>query len=151
MTYLTPQTIKIVKSTVSASEESGEILTQHFYKKMFAHNSEVLLFFNPANQQKGHQQKALASAICTYATNIDKLHFLGNAVELISQKHASLRIKPEHYPIVDGKLLKSIKEVLGKQAANYVVDTWSEAYEFLSNILMNQEKETYKTTEQVKN
>ena len=80
---------------------------------MFSKNPEVAPFFNPAHQTSGSQQRALAGAICAYAANIDNLEVLGGAVELIAQKHASLQIKPEHYPIVGENLLASIREVGG--------------------------------------
>ena len=60
---LSQRTIDIVKATAPVLEEHGETLTQHFYKRMFAHNPEVAPLFNPAHQRAGSQQKALAAAI----------------------------------------------------------------------------------------
>lgn len=133
----------IVKSTAHVLKEQGEILTRHFYKRMFSHNPEVISFFNSAHQMSGTQQKALAEAICAYAANIDNLEVLNNAVELIAQKHSSLQIKPEHYPIVGENLLFSIREVLGEAASDEVIKAWSEAYEFLADILINREGQIY--------
>jgi nitric oxide dioxygenase len=141
---LTDKTIAIVKSTAPILAEHGELLTRHFYKRMFEHNPEVAPFFNPANQAAGRQQKALAAAICAYAANIDNLAVLGGAVELIAQKHASLQIQPEHYPIVGANLLASIREVLGAGATDDVVNAWGEAYGFLADILIGREKQIYK-------
>src|SRR5690606_39976035 len=102
---LSDQTIRIVKSTAPVLQVHAETLTRYFYQRMFAHNPEVGPFFNAANQAGGAQQRALAGAICAYAANIDNLEALGGAVELIAHKHASLQIKPEHYPIVGENLL----------------------------------------------
>lgn len=140
---LSENSIAIVKATVPVLQEGGEALTHHFYKRMFKHNPEVLPFFNPANQMEGAQQQALASAICAYAANIDNLDVLGGAVELIAQKHASLRILPEHYPIVGVNLLESIKEVLGAAATDDIIDAWGEAYGFLADILIGREAQIY--------
>ena len=41
---LSQRTIDIVKATAPVLEEHGETLTQHFYKRMFAHNPEVAPF-----------------------------------------------------------------------------------------------------------
>jgi nitric oxide dioxygenase len=128
---------------VPVLEAHGELLTRHFYQRMFEKNPEVGPFFNPANQAAGSQQKALAAAICAYAANIDNLEILGGAVELIAQKHASLQIQPEHYPIVGENLLASIREVLGDGATEEVIHAWGEAYGFLANILIGREKEIY--------
>lgn len=141
---LSEKTVQIVKSTAPILQEHGETLTRHFYKRMFAHNPEVAPFFNPANQTSGSQQKALAGAICAYAANIDNLDVLGGAVELIAQKHASLQIKPEHYPIVGENLLASIREVLGEGATDEVINAWGEAYGLLSGILIGREAQIYK-------
>ena len=141
---LSQQTIDIVKSTAPVLNEHGEALTKHFYKRMFTHNPEVAPFFNPANQAGGTQQRALAAAICAYAANIDNLEVLGGAVELIAHKHASLMIKPEHYPIVGENLLASIREVLGEGATDDVINAWGEAYGFLADILIGREKQLYK-------
>ncbi len=140
---LSEKTISLVKATVPALQENGEILTRHFYKKMFERNPEVQSFFNPANQASGGQQQALAGAICAYAANIDNLAVLTGAVELIAQKHASLRIKPEHYPIVGENLLLSIKEVLGEAATDEIIAAWGEAYQVLADILIGRESEIY--------
>lgn len=111
---------------------------------MFAHNPEVIPFFNPAHQASGSQQKALAGAICAYAANIDNLDVLRGAVELIAQKHASLQIKPEHYPIVGENLIASIREVLGEGATDAVLEAWTEAYGLLAKILIGREAHIYR-------
>lgn len=141
---LSPHTIALVKATAPVLEEHGETLTRHFYRRMFQHNPEVAPFFNPAHQAAGAQQKALAGAICAYAANIDNLEVLGGAVELIAQKHASLMIKPEHYPIVGENLLASIREVLGAAATEEIVQAWAEAYQFLADILIGREAQIYR-------
>jgi nitric oxide dioxygenase len=144
---LNDQTIATVKATAPVLEEHAETLTRHFYRRMFANNPEVAPFFNPAHQTAGTQQRALAGAICAYAANIDNLEVLGGAVELIAQKHASLQIKPEHYPIVGENLLASIREVLGAAATDDIINAWAEAYGFLANILIGREREIYHQNE----
>ncbi len=145
---LSDKTIAIVKATAPVLDVHGEALTRHFYKRMFSHNPEVAPLFNPSNQHAGSQQRALAAAICAYAANIDNLEVLGGAVELIAQKHASLLIKPEHYPIVGANLLASIKEVLGDAATDDIINAWAEAYGFLADILIGREAQIYKEQEE---
>jgi nitric oxide dioxygenase len=140
---LNPQTIAIIKSTAPILAEHGETLTRHFYKRMFSHNPEVAPFFNAAHQKAGKQQRALAGAITAYAGNIDNLEALGGAVELIAQKHASLTIRADQYPIVGENLLASIREVLGEGATDAVINAWAEAYSLLADILIIREKQIY--------
>jgi nitric oxide dioxygenase len=142
---LSPETIATVKATAPVLAERGEELTRHFYRRMFAANPEVGEFFNPAHQHQGTQQRALAGAICAFAYHVDNLPVLGPAVELIAQKHASLGVKAEHYPIVGEHLLGSIREVLGEAATEEVVGAWAEAYGFLADILIGREGQLYES------
>ena len=140
---LSAKTISIVKSTVPVLEGHGETLTRYFYERMFSHNPEVKPFFNQAHQRAGLQQRALAGAICAYAANIDNLGALSSAVELIAQKHVSLQIRPEHYPIVGEHLLASISEVLGAAATDEIIEAWSDAYGVLADVLISREGKIY--------
>ncbi|WP_044557566.1 NO-inducible flavohemoprotein [Halobacteriovorax marinus] len=140
---LESKTIEIIKSTAPILEEHGVLLTKHFYKKLFEKNPEVMPYFNRAHQEMGTQQEALAGAICAYAKNIDNLSALSGAVSLIANKHSSLKIKPEHYPIVGVNLLESIKEVLGDGATDDIISAWKKAYFFLADILIEAEKNLY--------
>lgn len=140
---LSERTIAIVKSTAPVLQEHGELLTRHFYERMFRVNPEVRALFNPSHQAGGTQQRALAAAICAFAANVDQLEVLGAAVEGIAQKHAGLRILPEHYPIVGANLLASIREVLGEAATPEIIDAWAEAYGFLAHILIGRERQIY--------
>lgn len=140
---LSQDTIDIVKSTVPVLNENGDALTSHFYKRMFEQNPEVKRFFNASNQAEGLQQRALAGAITAFAKNIDNLEALAKAVELIANKHVSLMIKPEHYPIVGENLLASIQELLNLEPSHEIITAWGEAYGFLAKILMDREAQIY--------
>lgn len=142
---LSDDVIRIVKSTAPVLQEHGETLTRHFYQRMFRENPEVAPLFNARNQHGGTQQRALAGAICAFAANVDRLEVLGSAVEGIAQKHAGLRILPEHYPIVGANLLASIQEVLSLPADHEIVQAWAAAYGFLANILIGRERQIYET------
>ena len=148
---LSEKTIRIVKSTAPVLQEHGETLTRHFYQRMFRENPEVAPLFNAKNQAGGVQQRALAGAICAFAANVDQLEVLGAAVERIAQKHAGLRILPEHYPIVGSNLLAAIREVLGDAATDDIINAWAEAYGFLAEILIGREGQIYHEQESHEN
>lgn len=144
---LKPETIAVIKQTVPVLQAHGEDLTRYFYARMFRENPEVQAFFNPAHQQSGAQQRALAGAICAYAQRVDNPAALVDAVELIAQKHVSLGIRPEHYPIVGANLLASIREVLGEAATDEIINAWAEAYGALADIFIQREKELFRGQE----
>lgn len=140
---LQPTTIEIVKQITPAVAPLAETITKAFYTRMFRENPEVQAYFNAAHQHAGGQQRALAGAICAYFSNIDNLGELAGAVELIAQKHCSLGIQPEHYPIVGKHLLAAIKEVLGDAVTPEVEDAVLDAYQVLAGVLIDREAAIY--------
>ena len=134
----------IITATVPILEQGGETLTRHFYLTLFRDFPHVKPFFNQANQQDGNQQRALANAVLMYAKNIDRLEQLGPLVSTIVNKHVSLQIQREHYPLVGASLLKAIREVLGAETAtDAVIDAWAAAYGQLADILAGAEQNVY--------
>ncbi|WP_182866861.1 NO-inducible flavohemoprotein [Stieleria mannarensis] len=146
---LSEKTIRIVKEITPLVAANAETITRRFYERMFQANPEVKAFFNQSHQHTGGQQKALAGAICAYFTHIDNPAVLMPAVELIAQKHCSLGIKAEHYPIVGSNLLAAIKDVMGDAATEEIIDAVAEAYGFLADIFIGRESAIYQEQEGV--
>ena len=140
---MTPENIQIVKESAAVLGKNAEALTRLFYQRLFEGDPQVKAYFNEANQHKGEQQQALAGAVVAYATNIEDPSVLGSAVELIAHKHVSLGIQPDHYPIVGKHLLGAIKELLGDQATDELINAWAEAYGQLADIMIGRETDLY--------
>ena len=138
-----PHHREIIRATVPALQAHGEAITQTFYREMFRAHPELLNLFNPANQRNGGQARSLAASILSYAANIEQLCQLSGMVERIAQKHASLEVLPEHYPIVGKHLLAAIGIVLGDAATPQVIEAWSAAYQQLADIMIGRENELY--------
>lgn len=149
-TELDNQTIRIVKSTVPILEKQGSEITSRFYQLMFQNHPELKNIFNQTNQRKGDQAHALASAVYAAAANIDQLETILPAVEPIAEKHRSLNIKPEHYPIVGKYLLLGMREVLGEDVAtDEVIEAWEKAYTEIANVFIQVEEDKYRRAEAV--
>jgi nitric oxide dioxygenase len=162
-TRLSQSTIDTVRATAPVLAEHGVAIVTAMYRNMFRENPELKPYFNPANQSAGgektrasqieafrdqvlstsaapsRQVVSLAQAILAYANNIDNLAALTPAVRRIANKHASIHILPEHYPIVGKHVLGAIKEVLGDAATDPIIQAWGEAYGFLADIFINLE------------
>lgn len=140
---LSAKTVRIVKEITPAVAANAETITRRFYERMFEGNPEVKAFFNQAHQHSGGQQKALAGAICAYFTHIDNLEVLAPAVELIAQKHCSLGIQADHYPIVGKHLLAAIEDVMGDAATEEIIGAVAEAYGVLADVCIGREAQIY--------
>lgn len=134
----------IVKATVPLLESGGEALTTHFYRIMLSEYPQVRPMFNQAHQATGSQPRALANSVLMYARHIDKLENLGALPAQIVNKHVSLQVLPEHYPIVGACLLRAIREVLGADVAtDAVLGAWGAAYGQLADLLQGAEERAY--------
>ncbi|WP_394193455.1 NO-inducible flavohemoprotein [Pseudoalteromonas atlantica] len=140
---LSEKTISIVKSTAPLLAQAGTVVTEHFYNRMFSHNPELQDIFNMANQRSGRQQFALFNALAAYAQHIDNLGVLKEALARINHKHTSMHILPEHYPIVGGHLIGTLKELLPEQFTAEVEYAWREAYALLADICITEEAALY--------
>jgi len=143
---LTQKTKDIVKATAPVLAEHGYAIIKCFYKRMFEAHPELKNVFNMAHQEQGQQQQALARAVYAYAENIEDPSSLMAVLRNIANKHASLGVRPEQYPIVGEHLLGAIKEVLGSAATDEIISAWAQAYGNLADVLMGMEGELYEGT-----
>jgi nitric oxide dioxygenase len=143
---LDQKTVDIIKSTVPVLAEHGEAITKHFYQKMFRDHPELKNIFNQTHQKVGDQPKALAATVYAAAQHIDQLEKILPRVKEIAQKHRSLNVKPEHYPIVGEYLLIAIKDVLGDAATDEIIEAWGKAYGVIADVFIQVEDGMYKET-----
>ncbi|EIM93870.1 bifunctional nitric oxide dioxygenase/dihydropteridine reductase 2 [Paraburkholderia hospita] len=138
---LTQRTKDIVKATAPVLAEHGYPIVQRFYRRLFEAHPELKNTFNMAHQEQGQQQQALARAVYAYAENIDDPSSLSAVLQNIANKHASLDVRPEHYPIVGEHLLGAIRDVLGDAATDEIISAWAQAYGNLADVLMGMESQ----------
>jgi nitric oxide dioxygenase len=143
---LTQKTRDTVKATAPVLAQHGNDIIQHFYRSLLDTHPELKNVFNMRHQEHGQQQEALARAVYAYAANIDDPGCLNAVLEGIANKHASLDVRPEQYPIVGEHLLGSIKAVLGEAATDDIISAWAQAYGNLADILMGRESELREET-----
>lgn len=144
---LDPKTLKIIQSTLPIIAEHGMNITTTFYKRLFEKHPEMKNIFNMTHQRTGHQPKALADAVYAAAVNIENMKEIMPALERIGEKHRSLQIKPEHYPVVGEGLLAAIREVLGDAATDEILNAWADAYQVIADVFIRMENSMYQTAE----
>jgi nitric oxide dioxygenase len=138
---LTQRTKDIVKATAPVLAQHGYDIIKHFYRNMLSVHPELKNIFNMRHQERGEQQEALARAVYAYAANIEDPQCLGAVLKNIANKHVSLGVRPDQYPIVGEHLLAAIKAVLGDAATDDIMSAWAHAYGNLADILMGMESD----------
>lgn len=134
-----------IDASVPVLREHGLTITRLFYANMFGTHPELTRIFNMGNQANGAQQQSLAAAVFAYAANIGNPAALGPVVQRIVNKHVSVGIRAEHYPIVGKHLLEAIAATLGDAATPALLDAWKEAYNSLAKLLISAEAALYST------
>jgi len=134
-----------IDASVPVLREHGLTITRLFYENMLGAHPELTRIFNLGNQASGAQQQSLAAAVFAYAANIGNPGALGPVVNRIVNKHVSIGIRAEHYPIVGHHLLGAISTTLGDAATAPLLDAWKEAYNSLAKLLIQAEAEMYST------
>ncbi|MBE9034257.1 globin domain-containing protein [aff. Roholtiella sp. LEGE 12411] len=140
---ISQQTIDIIKSTAPSLKKHGQQITTRMYEIMFRNHPEIKEQFDMSAQADGSQSTRLATAVYSYATQIDNLPALKSMVEKIAHRHVQTDVLPAQYPIVGESLLQAMKDVLGKAATEEVMSAWTEAYEVLSEVFINREHDIY--------
>jgi len=143
---LDKHTIEIIKATVPVLQVHGEAISIRFYERLFLQHPELRNVFNQTNQRMGRQQTALAGAVYAAALHIDDLSAILHTVRHISEKHRSLGVKPQHYPIVGENLLAAIGDVLGEAATAEIMTAWGKAYGYIAQAFIAVEREMYQDT-----
>jgi nitric oxide dioxygenase len=139
------QTIDIVKSTAPILKQQGQKITTRMYEIMFHNHPDVKAQFDLSAQANGTQPAKLATAVYSYAMNIDDLEALKTMVEKIAHRHVKTQVLPEQYPIVGKCLLQAIQDVLGDAATKEVMTAWTEAYQALAEVFIDREQQIYQT------
>jgi len=140
---ISQQTIDIVKSTAPVLKKNGQQITTRMYEIMFQNHPEIREQFDMSAQANGSQPARLATAVYSYAAQIDNLPALKSMVEKIAHRHVQTHVTPEQYPIVGESLLQAMKDVLGEAATEEVMAAWTEAYQVLSEVFINREHDIY--------
>lgn len=141
---LSETTITTVKATIPVLQEHGLAITSRMYEILFEKYPETKELFSSAPNE---QPQILAAAIAAYATNIDNLDTLHEAVKRMAGAHVRSEVQPEHYPMVGESVLAAMQDVLGDAATPDILEAWGEAYNYLADILIMNEKQLYANTD----
>jgi len=138
---LTTAQEQIISATAPVVADHLEDITSRFYPIMFDRYPEVRPLFNATHQREGTQPRALAGAVLAYVQMRQQPEQTKHALRVAIDKHVSLGITPEQYPIVGECLMMAIGEVLGDAVTEDVADAWAGLYGELADLLIEVEAE----------
>uniref|UniRef100_A0A6S8DL27 nitric oxide dioxygenase n=2 Tax=Aplanochytrium stocchinoi TaxID=215587 RepID=A0A6S8DL27_9STRA len=114
-------------------------ITEVFYPRMFDHNSEMLFYFNEANQRNHMQQKAIARAVMVWAKHLHEPDKFKGLLDVISHRHVALYVTQDLYSIIYDNFMHSMTQVLGGNFTSDMVTAWSDAFIWLCKMCIENE------------
>ncbi|NWN81931.1 MAG: nitric oxide dioxygenase [Halomonas sp.] len=138
----------LIATTAPVVAEHLDAITQRFYPLLFQRYPQVKPLFNQAHQVDGGQPRALAAAVLAYVQLRHDRNKVRETLAGVVDKHISLDIRPEHYPLVGECLMAAIGEVLGDAVTPEIAAAWQNVYEELAGLLIEQEEYRYREFEQ---
>ena len=138
--------LEVIRLTAPAVGGALDEITSLFYRRLFVAHPELGRdLFNRGNQAQGDQPRALAGSIVAFAGLVlegDQEHY-GSVLDRVANKHVSLGIVAEQYPIVYEHLFAAIVEVLGATITPEVASAWTKLYWLMADELVARERALY--------
>lgn len=130
---MTPENIELVRASFRmlgpALDEFGPV----FYGRLFETNPELRTIF-PGNI--GSQSRALSGMLELIVKMLDMQDKLLPLIHYLGERHAALRVRPEHYPPFGNALMWTLESFLREDFTPATRRAWQEAYQFMSDNMM---------------
>lgn len=129
---MTPEEVRLVKSTWWKVLPIRDTAAQLFYKKLFALDPGLQPLFKGDMKEQGQKLMAMISAT---VNGLDKVDTILPAVQELGRRHAVYGVRDAHYDTVATALLWTLEQGLGDAFTPAVRDAWVRAYTVLAGVM----------------
>lgn len=129
---MTPEAIKLVKTTWTQVVPIKEKAAELFYGKLFELDPSLKPLFKGDMSEQGRK---LMMTINTVLNTLDKIEPLVPVVQDLGRRHVKYGVKDKHYDTVAAALLWTLGAGLGDAFTPAVKAAWTEAYTLLANVM----------------
>ncbi len=129
---------RLRESYALVAKENPVRITEAFYDRMFKHNPEVRHMF-PQDMSK--QKMGLASALSLVIKSADNLGKIEDVLLKMGARHVAYGTKDEHYPIVAGNMIATIKELSGDAWQDQWEQDWTTALNAIAAVMIRGQNE----------
>jgi hemoglobin-like flavoprotein len=113
--------IRRLKEAYRLLRASDLQFAQQFYAKVFQARPALRSLF-PADLTQ--QAQKLVAALDAVVDNLERPAENARLLAELGSRHAGYGVLPEHYDLVVGLLIESMREVLGTNASSEILDEW---------------------------
>ncbi|WP_265564456.1 globin family protein [Sphingomicrobium arenosum] len=131
---MTPQQIRLVRSTFARLEGNPDRLGHLFYAQLFALDPTLLKLFAHADMDA--QQKKLMSMLGLAVHSLETIGGLVPVLRELGARHVGYGVTPRHYDLVGASLLWTLEQLLDEAFTREVKLAWIAAYTLLSTTMI---------------
>lgn len=130
---VTPAQAAIVQETFRSIAPQADLAAKKFYNRLFDLDESLRpLFPDDLTPQRAKLTNTLAAAI----DRLDRIDLLAPELEALGRRHASYKVKPEHYDTVGDALLWTLERGLGPQWTPDAAAAWTAVYTALATTMI---------------
>ncbi|NJO94177.1 MAG: flavohemoprotein [Hydrococcus sp. RM1_1_31] len=126
--------VPLLEQTFNSIEPNAYQFASSFYETLFTDCPEARSLFVNTDMEK--QKDKLIMSLVYVVTNLRYPDKLTGTLKELGAKHFTYGTIREHYPIVGSSLLKTLESFLGEQWTSEVRQAWTDAYDAISNLML---------------
>jgi hemoglobin-like flavoprotein len=135
---MSPEEIRIVKSTWSMVEPISDTAANLFYNRLFELDPALKPMFK---SDLGEQKKKLMQTLSFAVAGLNNLDGLLPVVRQLGKRHVGYGVKDEHYDTVAAALLWTLEKGLGPEWTPEAKAAWTTVYLALAGTMKEAAKE----------
>ena len=129
---MTPEQIKLVKSSWAEVAPISEQAAELFYGKLFELNPELKSLFNSDLKEQGRK---LMVMINMAVNSLDTVEAIVPALQDLGRRHVAYGVKDEDYDTVGEALLWTLEQGLGDGFTTEVKGAWVDTYTLVATTM----------------
>ena len=129
---MTPEQIKLVKSSWAEVAPISEQAAELFYGKLFELNPELKSLFNSDLKEQGRK---LMVMINMAVNSLDTVEAIVPALQDLGRRHVAYGVKDEDYDTVGESLLWTLEQGLGDGFTTEVKGAWVDTYTLVATTM----------------
>ena len=127
--------VEVLESSFEKVKANADYFAIAFYQNLFTDYPEVKPLFTNTDMER--QGKKLFDSLVLVVENVRHPELVEKVLQDLGKRHIEYRVLPSHYELVGNSLLKTLKTYLGSGWTPKVEQAWKDAYQTISNLMLN--------------
>lgn len=127
--------VQVLEQSFASIKPHAHGFASSFYETLFVSYPQVQPLFTHSNMDE--QRQKLIKSLVLIIESLRRPHELTSMLKGLGRRHVQYGVLPEHYPMVGKSLLKTFELYLGNAWTREVEQAWIEAYQTISQLMLD--------------